>query len=791
MCTQFRSARLASAWILACVLSVGGTAAAQGQSPDGIWNSIEVEDLDQLRAAGTTPWIRPGRFRAVELEPVNLTALIDAAPPGRSAKADTASLIVTLPRPDGGFERFAVVETNLLHPDLAQWMSDQGWPIRTYSGASLDRPGYQVSLDWGGPAGFHAMVLAGEDTYFIDPYWRGDDRLYASYLKREYSTEGNAFQCEVHGEVSAIPREAVLQLAETGGDLRTYRIAVAATGEYTAYHGGTQLDGLAAVVTSMNRVSGIFSLEVSVDFQLVANNDAIIYTDPAGDPYPPEPNPIEYPWLLAMINKNQEVLDLVIGNDYDIGHVFTQIGADSVGIADNLEIVCESGVKAKALSGSISPAGDPFDVDYVAHEIGHQFGANHTFNGTLDYCNNDSNPDTAMEPGSGSTIMSYAGGCGDDDLQPHADPNFHVASLDEILEFVAGEGACSQNTPNVNPNAPTVMAPADVAIPKETPFELTALSGDDADGDALSYSWEQVDAGDEKPLSTGDDGVQPIFRVWPPTANPTRVFPRLSDVLDPPPPTDPPTGETLPVTDRTMNFRVTVRDNRPGGGRVGDDSMTVTSTTSSGPFLVISPNGGEMLEPGAETVTWDVANTTSAPVSAGSVDIFLSLDGGFSFPTTLAVATPNDGSQTLNLPPPCATTNDARVKVKGTDNVFFDVSDGSFTITPADSDNDGVSDFCDNCPTQPNGPDGGTCTGGTPTLFPTLCNSDSDCESGEFCSLNQEDFELEPDGVGDACDNCPVDYNPDQENSDGDRFGNVCDPTPFGGGHHCGKKKAC
>jgi len=281
-----------------------------------------------------------------------------------------------------------------------------------------------------------------------------------------------------------------------------------------------------------------------------------------------------------------------------------------------------------------------------------------------------------MEPGSGSTIMGYAGICGSDNLQSNSDANFHAVSLNEILTYANGGGACASTTA-VNPNAPTVAAPADVTIPRSTPFELTALNGDDADGHAITYAWEDFDAGTRATLASGDDGVQPLFRSWPPTTSPTRTFPRLAELLA----NTTPVGEILPVTNRTLDFRITVRDNFAVGGRIASDDVTVTVAAAAGPFLVTFPNGGETLPAGAQTVTWDVAGTTAAPVSAANVDIFLSTDGGLTFPITLAAATANDGSETVILPPFMGSSS-ARIKVKGSGNIFFDVSNGDFAFNP-------------------------------------------------------------------------------------------------------------
>lgn len=633
-------------------------AALNAKSPDGIWTGLSPADLEGRKSADAEPGVRPSKFRAFSLDAAALEPILSRAVFAVSPDRDAPTL--DLPLPDGGFERFALVRTRTMHPDLERRMAELGWPMKTYRGESLARKGVVAHLDWGGPEGFHAMVAAPGGSLYVDPYWRGDRTLYVSYAKSDFDSPGKRFACSNVGT----PNYGNLSQARasTGGNLRTYRLAVAATGEYTAKHGGTKVGGQAAIATTVHRINLVYELEASISLSLVANNIDLVFTDPATDGYTNGDT-------LAMVDENQTQVDTIIGSgNYDLGHVFgTGAGGYAPGDA------C-SASKAKGATTGDPTAGNPFDIDYVAHEIGHQFGGSHTWNGTSGACSaNAFSATTAYEVGSGSTIMGYAKICGADNLQSFSDDNFHGVSLDEILAFATGGGACSSNGSAGNPNEPTVNAGANYTIPMGTPFELTPASSGDADGDILTYSWEEFDLGTQAPLSAQDDGTQPIFRAFAPTPEPTRVFPRLDKLLQ----NMASTGETLPVTNRTMTFRVTVRDNHAGGGRVGADSMTVTSTTSSGPFRIVSPNGGEQVT-GIKTVTWSVANTTAAPVSAAQVDILLSVDGGLTYPITLKSATPNDGSEDVDF-----TGHDsaiARLKIKATGNVFFDLSDGEFKI---------------------------------------------------------------------------------------------------------------
>jgi hypothetical protein len=643
-----------------CLLVLGATASlatAGDRSDDGVWTRIGMVELDRGADAALTPWIQPQHFQAVRLSADALEQALDHAPMEFTAGDETGSALLSLPTPDGGFETFRMVVSPVMAPELEAWMASQGWPMRTYSGVSLDHPATSVRLDWGGPTGFHASVLSPQRSYYIDPYWQGDQVLYTSYFKSGYVRDHD-FRCLVEGEPAT--GEKLRSGASTNGNLRTYRLVVAATGEYTAFYGGTAPLGQAAIVTTINRVNQVYENDLSIRMVLVGNNNLVVYTDGATDPYTNNNG-------FTMLGENQANVDSVIGTaNYDIGHVVSTGGG---GVA-NLGVPCTAGWKARGVTGSGSPVGDPFDIDYVAHEMGHQWGGNHTFNSTTSNCGGGNrNASTAYEPGSGSTIQGYAGICGADDLQAHSDSYFHGISLDEMLNYAAGGGACSVNTSAGNPNAPTVGAGLDHTIPISTPFEMTVASSNDPDGDTLTFTWEQFNLGAATTLAQGDTGAGPILRSFTPTTSTIQQFPHNGST--------PVTGEVLPTTNRTITFRLTARDNHAGGGRVGEDVAILTSTTSAGPFAVTAPNGGESWN-GAQTVTWNVANTNAAPVNTANVDILLSTDGGATYPTTLLSGTPNDGSQSVALP--SVNTSLARIKIKGSGNVFYDTSNANFTI---------------------------------------------------------------------------------------------------------------
>ncbi|HEX5691462.1 MAG TPA: zinc-dependent metalloprotease family protein, partial [Roseiflexaceae bacterium] len=459
------------------------------------------------------------------------------------------------------------------------------------------------------------------------------------------------------------PSAPVAPQLASGSQLRTYRLAVAASGEYTAALGGTVQLALGGIVTSINRVDGIYEREVAIRLVLVTNNDQIIYTNASGDPY----NNDSFDG-----GANQTNIDKVIGAaNYDIGHVFNTGGGGRA----TRGCVCLNGNKARGVTGRPTPIGDPFDVDYVAHEIGHQFGARHTWNGTQRGCVTDQHSAlSAFEPGSGSTIMGYAGICDSDDLQSYSDPYFHGISIDDIVGYTTtGSGNCPNAVGSGN-GIPSTNAGSDYTIPTRTPFTLSG-SGSDPNGDALTYAWEEFDTGPAGPPNNPNS--PPYFRSYSPTPSPSRTFPRLSNILD----NTTPKGEILPAVGGTLNFRLTVRDNRAGGGGINHDSAQVTVAGNAGPFLVTAPNSAGTWQVGSQqTVTWDVANTTAAPVNCATVNILLSTDGGMTFPTVLAAGVPNNGS--ANITVPNIPTAQARVKIVCATSIFFDISNTNLTIIP-------------------------------------------------------------------------------------------------------------
>lgn len=640
-------------------LALASAASAQ-VSPDGIWSAMppaEVETFVGSRA-DAAPRVNAARYRLVRLnEPAFARATssmplerLDLPPAQRPAGG-----VITMPLPDGSFARFEVVESPVMEPDLAARYPQ----IRTYTGRGIDDRAATIRFDKT-PGGFHAQILSPKGAVYIDPYY--DEEAYIVFQKTDYLPE-SGFQCFVEGSLYE-PRTTFGEITRSGSQLRTYRLAMACTGEYAQYHGGTVQDALSAIVTTVNRVTGIYERELAIRFTLVADNDQIIFTNPATDGYTNDD-------AFALLNENQAKLDAIITNsNYDIGHVVSTGGG---GLA-NLGVVCVSGWKAKGETGLPSPEGDVFDVDYVSHEIGHQFDGDHTFNGVSGSCSGSRRVGpSAYEPGSGSTIQAYAGICGSDNLQSNSDPYFHAHSFQQMYAYSIGSGDCASLSATGN-SEPTADAGPNYVIPRATPFTLTG-AGFDADDDDLTYCWEQRDLGPAASLAAPDDGLIPLFRSMLPSSSPSRTFPQwptiLSNTVD--------NAEKLPQQSRAMDFRLTVRDNGAPAGGVATDDMVVNVDASKGPFAVTYPNGGEPLVSEA-VVTWDVAGTTGSPINTAVVDIVLSLDSGATFDLVLADDTPNDGAELVALPNTSSST--ARIMVRAEGNIYFDVSNADFQIAP-------------------------------------------------------------------------------------------------------------
>ncbi|RTY86605.1 reprolysin-like metallopeptidase [Flavobacterium sp. GT3R68] len=590
--------------------------------------------------------------------------------PNRETFNTTSNTIITLPNGEGKMESFKVYENTVMAPELAAKYPD----IKSYVAVGVDNPNARAYFSCSA-LGFKSMALyPNKETVFIEPV-SSDNATYTVYKKSDKESTLDKFECGVIDTEMKTFRQSTNTFARGADDgkLRTFRLAVSCTGEYAAYFGGTKALALAAMVNTITRLNGVFERDFSVRLVLIANNDSVIYTSAITDPY----TDASTYWGSQL----QSNLTAVIGEaNYDIGHLFG--GTTAGGNANCIGCVGIDGSKGSGYTGKSIPSGDSFDIDYVAHEMGHQLGATHTFT-----YRTESENTSQMEPGSGSTIMGYAGHASYN-LQSHSDDYFHAISIQQVTDNIKTKTSATViSTGNATP---IVNAGTDYTIPKGTPFMLTG-SATDANNDNLTYTWEEMDLGTAtttSPISTATTG--PIFRSYLPTTSPTRYFPTMNSILTglTSTPNSPVSAtfnvETLPGVARILSLRLTVRDNRAGGSANNTDDMVVTVNGIAGPFTVDTQNTVVSYAAGtSQVISWTVAGTNANGVNCANVDILLSTDGGQTFPIVLLAGTPNDGAQSIVIPNMPGATN--RIMVKGSNHIFFDVNNANLTITGSGS----------------------------------------------------------------------------------------------------------
>jgi hypothetical protein len=656
-----------------------------------------VVDQPPAEVAALPEFVRSGQ--TVRIDWSALDAALAQAPP---ESPGVPGAPFTLPMPDGTLADYTIVEVAGMEPALAAKFPQ----FRTYRVRGVTDPGAAGCIDVTSQ-GLRAMVRASTGTVFIDPYSARQREFVSVYDLATYR-EGRTVDwwCSVgpeHGAGAAIDPDAGLAPQGDpapegpGINIRQYRMAMACTGEFGAFHSAlqghapNQADALAAIVTMNNRSTLVFEVDVGVRFVLVANNDQLAFFDPATDPYP-DADPACTIDPAANCSgtyhaANQAIVDGIIGSaNYDVGHLVTRVRG---GVA-SLSSVC-GGNKARGISGI--PRGgelDPLAATVVMHELGHQFGAGHTFNGTLGRCNGNISASTAWEPGGGSTLLAYPGACPvggpygtgtTDNLVQYPDVYFHSGSLIQMRNFLAGTSSqCSTNvgTGNALPTV-TTITPTLLTVPLLTPFALSVAVNDDSPQPL--YCWDQLDTGPAQSLVGGaavDNGLSPLFRSFYPSVSPTRVFPRWADVLS----GTPSLGEQSPsFVGAVRKFRVSVRDQQ--GGSI-TSSIVRVNIGATGPFRVTQPVANQRITPGTTaTVAWDVVGTNSAPYSVSTVKVWLAPAGNENFSLLLGEF-PNTGTASV-LFPLGAETQTARIMVEAVDNIFFAVTPVFLVQYPCDS----------------------------------------------------------------------------------------------------------
>ena len=608
------------------------------------WTSLSLKAVP-ARLIEEMP-ITPSQFDTYRVDDDAIRQQLWTAP----MRGGTArGLTISLPTPSG-VELFEVFEYELFEEELAARHPD----IKAFHGRSLKNPMVRVAVDYTA-FGVRAVISNHADgQIYIDHLSRGDKSLRIVYTRADYASS-ETWSCGTVSKHQPTDNKSM----QVAGDcqFRRYRLAMATTGEYSNYWGATSSSQsglvLSGVTTTVNRVNEVYRQDLNLEMQLVNNTDQIFYYNPATDPFT---NNNE-------INENQPVCDNNIGSaNYDIGHV---VDTGDGGVA-RIRSVCRNGIKARGYTGRNVPEGDPFDIDYVAHEIGHQFGANHTQNNSCNRVNS-----AAMEPGSASTIMGYAGICSPN-VQNNSDAYFHAVSLEEMTAEIA---TTSCATILSNPNSePTISTLSNYTIPAGTPFILDAVVTD-VDGDPLLYCWEQYDneiTANKEPVSTWTQG--PVFRSYAPVDTSIRPFPRYVDLAaavdgD---------WEEIPTVSRNMDFRLTVRDVPLLGGCTDEQNLTVTTNTAAGPFDVTSPTASTVNAGDIINVAWSVAGTDVAPINCTNVDIYW--QQGSDPAQLLLGSTPNDGSASITVP--SVVTSVGKILVKCSTGIFYDVNPGYLQVLP-------------------------------------------------------------------------------------------------------------
>jgi len=601
---------------------------------------------------------------------------------------NAAPVVISLPTMSGKIERFNVYSFPVVVKELAD-----KYELGSYVGTSVDDPTKYLRFSLA-PNDFQSMIIGDNQYEFIEPT-SSDRSVYAVHPKSRKNAGG--FLCSTdESPVSKKQIDALLKKGQSFSNqstdfakssdkkYRTMRLAMSVTGEYTQYFmtqagvPATATDdqkrapALAAINATMTRVNGVFEKDFALHLNL-QSNPSIIYITASTDPYSNAAAGVAGAWNQQL----QTVLTNNVGNgNYDIGHLFGRSGGG--GNAGCIGCVCINPTTAVPLgkgSGFTSPAnaipqGDTFDIDYVAHEMGHQLGGNHTFSMSLE------GSGVNMEPGSGSTIMGYAGITGPNtDVQANSDPYFHVASIEQIQENLMAK-TCDVET-TINNNPPVIANLPTYNIPKGTAFVLTA-SATDAENDPMTYSWEEYDDAtvttDRFNLGNTISGA--TFRSLPPSTNPTRYFPKLTSVMDGVLNNVNNTWEAVSTRARTTHFAVTVRDNNANVTQQQSDFKVQTIVVGdNGPFRLAN----QYADVNTPTpIQWIVANTNAAPYNVANVKIDYTTNNGTSW-TVLSNSTANDGSENFTFP---STLNGQTIKVRisSIGNVFYAV--GPVTIGP-------------------------------------------------------------------------------------------------------------
>lgn len=639
---------------------------SMAQHADNFWRPINSTLVNEINLQNRIDI--PQTELLYRLDFVALKSALQNAPDRKNANAQS-NVVLGFPNAKGDIENYAVFNAPVIHEALQNKYPELG----SFIGKNLENPSKIIRFSVSSNSLQTITLNDPNGAEYINPV-NNDQQHYSVFYRRDLPGDTDAFEChvvdavedETSGNRTELPRNA------SDGQLREFRMALGCTEEYAAFHvnqaglsGGTDAQKKAAVLAVMNsvmtRVNAVYENDIAITMILVPTNENVIFLS---SPFLSNNN------LSDLINQSQQFIDAFIGTTYDIGHM---LNTGPGGLAQ-LFSPCTPN-KARGVSGSSVPSGAGFEGVFM-HELGHQYGSPHTFNGNTGSCTNNRTASSAYETGSGTTILAYPGICGIQNVQSTRDLYFHQRSLETMWANVSAGASTCANLVSTSNAVPVVEAGNSFTIPIGTPYKLTGLATD-ADGTAsLTYAWEQYDLGPSGvPSPTTMEG--PLVRSFPPNTSPVRFIPTLPDLL-----TNGGTStqwEQLPIIERTINFRLTVRDNDTRGGQAAFDVMSV-NTVASGFFVVTSQNTVNLAYDGGstQTVTWNVGGTTGSGVNTANVNILLSINGGESFDIVLAANTPNDGSQDVVLPN--VEAPNSRIMVEAVGNIFFNVNQRAFQI---------------------------------------------------------------------------------------------------------------
>lgn len=609
---------------------------------------------------------RVKKFIVLSFARQELEKVLASIPAPNTLEITKSPVLIDLPDATGAVQRFYISECQTLSPETALSFPE----IKTYDLRSLDGSiRGRLTLS---PLGVQAMLVSPAGRYYITPVDFSGSDLHRVYFSRDYETPASII-CGVDDLEDQIKGPQMKTTALLGDCmLRTYNFAVAATGEFTTLL-GNQTNAIASITSTVANINLIYERDLGIHLNLITNT-SITYTNAGTDPYPTASFPTQ-----TILDNNTNALNTNIGSsNFDIGMVFNNGWNGGLAYTPGL---CNAVTKGGGAAGITGAPFGPVMENVVAHEIGHLFSAKHTMSaGTGTLCIDNLNLPTAYEIGGGSTIMAYAGSvCAGMAYQNNTDDYFHFNSVKVIRTYAQSLSTCGTTT-NAGNTAPVLsVAASGYTIPVSTPFELDA-TGLDNNNNYLTYTFEQYDVAGSAMTTApaASSATGPMFRSYPPSTANSRTFPALSYILS----NTSYSWEVLPSVSRTLNFKVLVRDNNSGDGCVAQDSIAVTTNSSAGPFAITSQNAPvSYTANGTNTMplTWNVASTTSAPVSCSSVNIYFSANNGQTFPYTLATNLPNNGTASVIVPNVNTTTG--RIKIKAANNIFFDINNAPITVS--------------------------------------------------------------------------------------------------------------